>query len=1107
MTFHLRALFTVVLSVFTLPAFAQTLGGITGKVTDASGAAAPDAAITATNTGTNAARQTVSTITGDYAFPSLPPGTYTVRVEKPGFKTDENRNVQVSVQQVVRLDFALTIGQVSESISVEASADQLQAENATVGTVIDNKRIVELPLNGRNYLQLVALTPNATTLSPSAGQAGSRQGGDRANQSISVAGQRIMFDNFTLDGVNNTDPNFNTYVVLPSIDALQEFKVQTGVYPAEFGRNSTQINVSTKPGGNHYHGALFEFLRNDALDAKPYAFVANPPAKSPFKWNQYGFELDGPVRIPKIFNGRDKLFFMSNYESFRQRRNFNGIYTVATTAMQGGDFSGITNTIYDPSTKAPFPNNTIPTNRIDPISKKLLNYFPSANVATPRISSNYQRVGSAPVNKDQFIGRMDFVESSKSQWSGRYSWGDENQSNTGLSLDGTKTITNFEQYMGSNTRTFTPNIVNEARFGYTRFFNSTGTYLAFNQDVVSAVGIPGLKPGDPVQWGIPNVTLINYSSIGDSTEGPYANDNNTLQFVDNFSWVRGKHTLRFGGEFRREHYNQVGNQFARGQFTFQPNATQNPATKSGGDTFGDFLLGDLYQSEAAVSIASANFVRNGWALYLDDTWKVTPKLTIALGLRYEVTPPFYDTKRNVFSVYMPFEDRTANVADTSRYPKFIREGTCSGDPYDGIAIRWPQIGVLCDGRMGDALVQTDRNDFAPRIGITYSPDTKWVIRTGAGMFYNQDTGNPRFDMARNIAGRIRVNSDLQNPTLFWSNALSNISGGVANITIPYAFANKYDRRTPYSLEYLLNVQRQLGGNVVVEAGYLGSISRKLEFLRAVNESLPGTVGSAQTRAPYPTFGRIQLVDNSANGAYNSLALKVTKRFSRGFTLLSSYTWSKSQDDSSGIRVQGQDTLFPQNSYCRKCEWALSAFDARHRFVTSSLYDLPIGKGRPLAVTNPVLNAVVGGWQVGGIWTVQSGFPITPTVGGSDRSGNGAGFDRPNTTGVSPYISGGVPSRWWNVASLAGNAPGTFGNAGRNSLIGPRLITLDFSAHKEFRMPYKENHLLQFRFEAFNALNHPVWGTPNSNALSSGFGTITGTAISMRQMQLALKYSF
>jgi hypothetical protein len=1107
----LRSRVLVVLSLAALaaPVFAQTFGEITGRISDSSGAAAPNSTVTVTNINTNAVRQTVSTISGDYSLPSLAPGTYKLKVEKSGFKTEEIRNISVAVQQTVRLDFALTVGQVSESVTVEASAVQLQAENATVGTVIDNKRIVELPLNGRNYLQLVALTPNATTLSSSAGQAGSRQGGDRANQSISVAGQRTMFDNFTLDGVNNTDPNFNTYVVRPSLDALQEFKVQTGVYPAEFGHNATQINVLTKTGGNQYHGALFEFLRNDKLDALPYSFTSNRVGKSPFKWNQFGFELDGPVLIPKLFNGRDKLFFMANYEAFRQRQNGQSVYTVPTAAMFGGDFSGIASTIYDPNTKAPFDSNVIPQTRIDPISKKLLQYYAPANVATTKLSNNYTRSSSSPINRDQFILRMDYVESAKSQWSGRYSWGDENQSTTGLTLDGSKILTTFEQYMGSNTRTFTPTMVNEVRFGYSRFYNSIGTFLAFNTDAVAQIGIPGLKSGDPVQWGLPNVTLINYQRLGDDTEGPYANDNNTLQFVDNFSLIRGKHTFRFGGEFRREHYNQVGNQFARGQFTFQANATQNPVAKNQGDSFADFLLGDLYQSEAAVSIASANFLRNAWSFYVDDTWKVTPKLTLALGVRWEITPPFYDTKRNVFSVFMPFMDSTPKVADQSRYPQFIREGKCAGDPYEGIPIRWPQIGVLCDGRLGDALVQTDWNDFAPRIGITYSPNSKWVIRTGAGMFYNQDTGNPRFDMARNIAGRIRVNSALQNPTLFWNTALANISGGTANVTLPYAFANKYERRTPYTWEYLLNVQRDLGHNWVLEVGYLGSISRRLEFLRAANESVPGTVGTVQDRSPYTNFGRIQLVDSAANGAYNSASAKLTHRFSGGFTLLSSYTFARSQDDSSGIRVQGQDTLFPQNSYCRKCEWALSAYDTRHRFVTSTLYELPIGKGRKVDVTNPFLDAVAGGWQAGFIWTVQSGFPETPTVGGADRSGNGAGFDRPNATGISPYVSNPDPALWFAIAAFSPNPSGTFGNAGRNALIGPGLLTLDFSAHKEFRMPYSEHHLLQYRFEAFNFLNHPVWGAPNLNVTSAGFGTITGTlgGVPMRQLQMALRYSF
>jgi hypothetical protein len=304
-------------------------------------------------------------------------------------------------------------------------------------------------------------------------------------------------------------------------------------------------------------------------------------------------------------------------------------------------------------------------------------------------------------------------------------------------------------------------------------------------------------------------------------------------------------------------------------------------------------------------------------------------------------------------------DSTPNV-DPSRRPSFIRQGNCT-DPYAGVPIRWPNINVLCDGRLGNRLVQVDKLDFAPRIGIAYSPNAKWVIRAGFGIFYNQDAGNPRFDMARNLSGRVRFNPATPDfPNLTWSNALASFSGAVAQVPTPYAFANKYERVTPRSNQYLFNVQRELPHNMVFEGGYLGSESHHLEFLRAANESIPGTVGSVPSRAPYPNFGRIQLVDNSANANYHSLGLKLTKRYSGGMTMLGSYTWAKSIDQSSGIRVQGDDTLFPQNSYCLSCERALSAFDTRHRFVISAIYDLPFGKGRRFDIHNGAANAIAGG---------------------------------------------------------------------------------------------------------------------------------------------------
>jgi hypothetical protein len=1112
--------------------FGQTFGDITGQVSDATNAAVAGATVTITNIDTNAKRVAITTDAGVYSFPSLPPGVYNIRVEKPGFKADTSKQIEVQVQQTVRLDFTLQVGAVSESVEVTAAADQLQQENATIGTVIGNQAIVQLGLNGRNYLSLVALSSNVDVLSPASGQAGSRQGGDRANQSISAGGQRIMFNYFTLDGVTNTDPNFNTYVVLPSIDALQEFKVQTGVYPAEFGHEATQINVLTKSGGNQYHGALFEFLRNDTLDATPYSFTTNHQAKSPFKWNDFGFEMDGPVRIPKLFNGQNRLFFMANYEAFRKRSNFQSIYSVPTAAMFGGNFSGVNATIYDPTTKQPFPGNIIPTNRLDPISQKLLKYYAPANVPGAGLTNDFTRSDSSPQNRDGFVLRMDFIESSKSQWSGRYSWGDENQAQQGLNLDGTKIITNYEQYMGSNTRTITPNLVNEARFGYTRFFNSIGTYLAFNTDVVSQIGIPNFPGGIPVTWGIPNITMAGYSSIGDSTEGPYANSNNTLQFVDNVSWIHGKHTFRFGAEFTRQNYDQVGNQFARGQFTFQGNATLSP-TLTGGDSFGDFLLGDLSTSEVAVAVANANFQRNTFHTWIDDTWKVTPKLTLALGLRYEFTPPFYDTKGDLFTVYLP-HIVYGGPADPSLYPEFMRQGTCT-DPYAGIAIQWPQIKTVCsNGTLSKNLMKTEHLDFAPRIGVAYSPDSKTVVRLGLGAFYNQDVGNSEyFDMARQIAGRIRVTTNVAGtPNIFWNTALAAVGGGAKpQITSPFAFVAADSHRTPYTFEYLLNIQRQLGPNWVVEVGYLGSLSRHLYGFRDANQPIPGTTSLA-SRTPFALldasgnpigqeFAVIQLVNDGANGHYNAGSVKLTRRFSAGLNVISSYTYAKSIDNTSGIRVQGFDTLYPQNSNCLQCERGLSSFDVRNRFVTSVLYDLPVGKGRRLDTPNPFLNAIVGGWQVGGITTIQGGLPQVITIGGVDRSNTGVLYDRPNATGSgSGYLSSPTPSRWYDPAAFVEAPSGSWGNVGRNTLVGPGIFALDFDAHKEFTMPYSEHHKLQFRLEAFNVLNHPVWSNPNGNILAGaafpgqpstnshqGFGTIAGTAVNMRQVQLALKYSF
>jgi hypothetical protein len=1118
------------------PVSAQTSGDITGLVTDSSGAAVVGATVTVTSQATGAARRATTNSEGIYSFPSLLPGDYEMKVEQQGFKTAVRGNVQLQVQQTARIDITLEVGSVGETVTVTGGVPLLATESNAVGTVIENKRIVDLPLNGRNFLQLVATAPNVSFGFQQAGQSGSRQGGIRSDQQISVAGQRSYFNRFTIDGVENTDVNFNTPIILPSIDALQEFKVQTGIFPAEFGRATTQINVSMKSGARDYHGALFEFLRNDYFDARQYDFTGmrstdptkpNYAPKEPFKWNQYGFVLGGPVWLPKKLFGpfgyenRERIFFMTNFESFRQRQTLRGRYTLPPTAWRTGDFSALANPIFDPTTGLQFAGNKIPTNRIHPTSVKLLEFYPAPALSPNTLGVNHEQPQGGLIDRNQFNGRGDFIESERSSWAGRYSWTDEIQLAPGLKLNGTKLLTTARQVMASNTRTLTTSLVNEARFGYNSFFNSLGRELAGTRDVVKELAIPGVTSGPPIAWGIPSISVQGFSGFGDDSEGPYVNTNKSFQVIDNLSWTKGSHSFRFGGEVRWDQYNQVGNQFARGAFLFEPTATTNKGASGTGNSFADFLLGYCKRCEVSVSLATIQFRAFSQYYYIDDSWKVRPNLTLNFGLRYENTPPWLDKTGRLVNVHVPFADRTPNVADLSRHPTFIRMG--SGDFYEGLTLRFnPAIKVARDGRLGERLIAFDNNDFAPRFGMAWSPTNKWTVRLGGGGFYSQDTGNPRFDMARNLAGRRR---DESTPTLLdltWNAPFRNL-GGTVQVNNPYTLGNIFQRRTPYVIQYMLSVQRELRNNLLLEVNYLGSVGRKLESLRAFNESIPGTTGSVLSRAPYPEFGRIQEVDGSGKSSYNGFSAKLEKRLSNGLSFVSGYTWSKSIDNASAIRSHGGDTLFPQNSYNLAAEKALSSFHTSHRAVNSVLYELPFGRGRKWLDRGGAANLLFGGWEFGTLFNIQSGFPLTITTG-RDQSNIGAGFDRPNNVaGQVATLDKGqrTINRWFNTDAYEIQPFGTFGNVGRNTIISPGIIQWDASMLKSFR--FAENKSLQFRFEAFNAANHPNWGNPGTGqpkeirrnadgttttiAANANFGKINGMRGAMRQLQFGLKLIF
>ncbi len=1114
-------LFSILLIV---PLGAQTSGEITGEVKDGTGASVPGATVTATNVATNAARNTNTTAAGFYAFPSLGPGTYTVKVEAPGFRSAQRTNIELQVQQTARVDFTLEVGQVNEVVDVKGAAAMLSTEDATVGTVIENRRIVELPLNGRNFLQLVALSPNVTNGFSAPGQAGGRQGGTRASQNISVMGMRGTWNHYTLDGIENTDVNFNLYVMLPSVDALQEFKVQSGIYPAEFGREASQINVSTKPGTNAFHGTLFEFLRNEKLDAKPYDFVGNKPSKAPFRWNQYGFTLGGPVWIPKVFNGRNKLFFMSNFEGFNQRQSSEGIYTVPTLAMRNGDFSFElpNNQLYDPATRMigpegkvmaqPFAGNIIPKSRFDPISVKLLEFWPAPNINTTKLSNNYDARQSNPIDKVQFTQRIDFTESNNSSWFGRYNWTDENSASGALYLNGTTLYTRARQYMINNTRVLSNNKVNEFRFGVNDFYNITGLELSNKRDVLSELRIPGLMSPDAAGWGIPRITnLVGVSGFGNDSSNPFVVNDAVFQVIDNFSWIKGKHSIRFGGEVRRDRYNQRGNEFARGSFEASGQYTASP-TRVGGDSTADFLLGNLSKAEAALNLAFGQFRATGQAYYVDDTYRITPKLTLNLGLRWEVIPPFVDKSQHEISVdvrHIVFNQ--ANVPDQSLHPVTVRTG--QGDFYEGIGFRYPGVPVARDGRLGDALVQTNWHDFAPRFGIAYSPSDKWTIRTGFGIFYSAESNNSRFDLNRGLGGRVTRTANPDIPDITYTNFLTSAARPWILPPSPFLWSLDYNLKDTSTMMYLLNLQRELFGNTTIELGYNGTLNRHLQGLQNRNFPVPAASGSYASRAPFPEYNYIQTVQSGGTGTYNSFSAKLTRRMSAGLTYLIGYTWSKALDDTSAIRGTNVD-IFPQDSRCLACDKGYSAYNVPQRLVASVLYELPFGKGKQFANRGGIVNELVGGWQISSIVTSQSGLPVNAQAGFDAPNTSGYGEIRPNATGLDPYLPRDqrTPQHWFNPAAFTTPVPGGFGNISRNRFMGPHNTFWDASALKNFRI--REGQELQFRAEAFNIANHPAWGLPNANWGSrdplkpaANFGTITGTTTAMRQMQFGLKYVF
>jgi Carboxypeptidase regulatory-like domain len=1117
--------------VLVAPSFGQTFGQISGVVYDSTGAVVPGVTITVTNPQTNFTRTAVSNESGYYNFPALPPELYNVKAEIAGFQSEVRNSVQLQVQQTARIDFRLSVGSVNETVQVEGGAPLLNTENATVGTVIEQKRIEDLPINGRSFISLIALSPNVTSGQTSVGGfAGIRGGSARGDVSIAVAGNRREYNYYTLDGVSNTEVDFNTYAFLPSIDALQEFKVQTGIYSAEFGREVSQINVSTRGGTNAYHGTVFEFLRNNALDARPYAFTRSVPASAPFKWNQYGFTLGGPVQIPKVFNGKNSLFFFSNYEGFRLRAQAQQVFSTPPAAMRRGDFSAILpgTVIRDPkNNNQPFPGNIIPTDRLHRIALGLLEFYPLPNIPGAGLANNYLALQNNLNDKDQFTQRMDYVENAKSNWFGRYSWQDEYKVAQALYQNGNVVTNNIGQAMISNTRIFSPTLVNEFHFGWLGYHNIILNELAYKRDVTKELNIPVIDP-PPIAWGSPSIGVAGFSGFGDNLQGPFATHNHTFQWKDGLTWTHGAHTMKFGAEIRRDRYNDVGNQGARPQLAISPQAT--------GYGFSDYMLGYVNTSSQAGALANIQLRGTTQAYYATDNWKLRPNVTVEFGLRYEYTQPWNSKNDTMTNTIVPVNvDGFFTPGMTANLPRPYLARNCAAygqtdfyPPND--FIRFPVEGRCVTGYGSTTLINPDRTNFAPRLGIAWSPTSKWTIRLGSGIFYAQDSGNSYLDMGRTLTGKISNTTNIVTHDLTFDNPFTVSPGttecGVPSppyicISSPGVNATDPNLRTAYVVQSEFNVQRQLSGSTALEIGYLGSQGHRLLTRWQVSTSIEGPGAAlSPSRVPYPEYANIQTYAGLSFSNYNAVSVKLTRRLSQGLSFLAGYTFSKSLDASSAVNpANGAAIRAPQNGWCVRCEYGLSDFDTRHRFVSSMLFELPVGRGKRF-LNHGIASTVLGGWQLNSINTISSGFPLTWRDGINQSNSNQAN-DRPwAIQGVGTKLDNPTTDAWFNIQSVRLQPVGFYGNVGRNTVLGPGFWSWDFSTLKNFN--FTEGTYLQFRFECFNCANHPALGDPNTtlsaNRLDASgiaipgtgaLGTITNTrpGIDMRQLQFSLKLKF
>lgn len=1108
----------VLLALALLPAAVYSQVGtaeLAGSVIDSTGAAVPAAAIKITNKSTGVSRDIMSDANGSYVLTPLQPGVYTITIEKSGFRKLVENNLELQVDQRARLDFTLQVGQVTETLEVAAAAPLLESQSSSIGSVVSQQQVNELPLNGRNFVQLAILTPGVNGTGYSVGgtiMSGTRPDDRRPGSEIFSNGNREGANNFLYDGVDNNERLTISIVLRPAVEAVREFKVQTNLFAADLGRNSgAVVDVVTKSGTNSLHGSLFEFLRNSAMDSRPF-FSPKGTFFPPFRFNQFGFSLGGPIELPKLYNGKNKTFFFFDYEGYRRSSLNAGLQTIPTLAMRTGDFSA-ENRIFDPLTntagpngtaiRTQFPNNQIPLSRFDPVTAKLIVAYPQP-LSAGRIN-NYLASLVQTQNWDQGDVRVDHQISQRDNFFAR--WSIQNTStitpNTfpAVTLPGiAKPVslgdeasfagTSFaptQHAVASWVRVISPRLVNEFRAGFNRFRLD---YVAEGADAGAVLGnLLGVKNanGHPLQNAIPIFSPASYTGIGQSRSLPIFRRENTFQYIDNVSLTLGSHTLKWGGDVRRRQITEYQTNRGNGRFNFSQGLTQLPGTGNTGNSIASFLLGlpTLIEQDYTLAWVGMRGIETG--LYFADDYRVSKRLTINLGMRFEYQSPYSE----VANRWASFDAATATIKIAGQ---------------DGV-----------DSRAG---VNRYFGGWSPRFGFAYQADEHTVIRGGFGLYSNPNgTGGALLRLERSLPygpiysispgditpAATRVSDGFPTPPVVDFASAKNPAGSVIGISPTF--------RSGYAQQFNLSVQHEIAPlQLVLKGAYVGNLGRFLGTTYNLNQPIPGT-GSTSSRRPFfavrPALADVTYAVADGLSNYNAFQFSAEKRFSHGLSGQFGYTWSKAIDDT-GTEFGG-GTGTPQDPRNRRADRGPSSSDLRHRATLAYLYQIPCNPKNLLG------RLALGGWQTNGFLTFQTGLPFT--AGLATNSLNTGTGSRPQALHSAQLAEGQRSLAHWFDTSLAGytagvdattaawgpNPPGLYGNAGRDTLYGPGRWNIDASLFKDFVI--REAMKFQFRAEGFNIFNHPQFGQPNATVGSPSAGVISSTVGNPRQMQLALRFQF